>query len=377
MNAVLLTAKAVSQLAAGLALAPLIDTHMVLLIHAGCIGVILCQILFILPSLQHLYYAWFAGRVLVGVSTAPLLASGLAILQARFKEKEKRGRIVGYAMTGGSLGVVVGPILGGTLYSASPYAPFAFSAGLALIGLGLAFCLASRRNDAGGNEDGDKREGGDNESVVVGTVVKVSETEEQNESISKEAKTTTKKAEKFPFLRMIADTEVLLALLVIVLINADITMLESTLSVFLHDPSGPFGLSVAAIGMIYWSGLFELAGSISSGHLGNALGGWLVVALALIFQGFFTALGPKDILAVTIISISLQGIGFGLADSCSNTIISLASDERFDGTGSVFSVASACNQLGAIVGPVGVSASLCYTFDMCVTREILLHGTRC
>ena len=132
------------------------------------------------------------------------------------------------------------------------------------------------------------------------------------------------------------------------------TQLESTLSVFLHDPLGPFGLSVAIVGMVYWSGLFELVGSVSSGHLGNAFGGWLVVAIALVVQGTFTALGPKDVLGITIVSISLQGVGFGLADSCSNTIISLASDERFAGTGSVFSVASACNQMGAIVGPVSL-----------------------
>ena len=156
----------------------------------------------------------------------------------------------------------------------------------------------------------------------------------------------------FPLFQILADTEITFALTAIVLINLDITMLEGTLSIFLHDPSGPFHLSVAAIGMVYWSGLFELVGGFFSGHLGNAFGGWLILSLALICQGTFTALGPKDVLGVTVVSISIQGVGFGLADSCSNTIISLASDERFSGTGSVFALASACNQLGAIIGPV-------------------------
>ena len=120
LNGILLTAKAASQLVTLLVLARFIDGHKILLIHIGCVGVVFSQFLFVPVSLQHNYYAWLAGRIVLGMSSAPLLASGLAILQERFKEKEKRARVVGYAMTGGSLGVVLGPILGGTLYSANP-----------------------------------------------------------------------------------------------------------------------------------------------------------------------------------------------------------------------------------------------------------------
>ena len=238
LNSVLLTAKAVSQLVAGLALAPLIDTHKVVLIICACVSVALCQVLFVVPALQHSYYAWLAGRILLGASTAPLLAAGLAILQARFKEKEKRARVVGYAMTGCSFGVVVGPILGGALYSASPYAPFAFCAGIALVCLALVFCLRSKRSGAregeevvvekarscaGGCGSGGKSSNDDGTDVVnAATIVKGVEGAIEEDGQREESPA----AETFPLLRILSDTEVVLALAVLVLINADITMVS-------------------------------------------------------------------------------------------------------------------------------------------------------
>src|SRR5262249_49416308 len=66
-----------------------------------------------------------AARLVGGVAGAAFGAAGLALL-AEVYPPEKRGHALGTAMTGLSLGTLVGPLLGGFLFEAGGYRlPFA------------------------------------------------------------------------------------------------------------------------------------------------------------------------------------------------------------------------------------------------------------
>ena len=101
---------------------------------------------------------------------------------------------------------------------------------------------------------------------------------------------------------------------------------------------------------MYWAGVAEIIGSVASGHLCSVIGASNVLALGLFIQGLFIALGPKAILAVTIVSTSVQGMGFALAMNSVNQALSLVSEERFGGTANLYNMDCVFGQLGIIVG---------------------------
>lgn len=75
----------------------------------------------------------FAARMVQGAADGVTWAVGFALL-ADLYGPEERGRVMGYVMSGTSVGIVVGPSIGGWLYEAGGLAlPFAFVAALALV----------------------------------------------------------------------------------------------------------------------------------------------------------------------------------------------------------------------------------------------------
>lgn len=132
--------------------------------------------------------------------------------------------------------------------------------------------------------------------------------------------------------------------------SAFVVFTEASVGVFLEGPA--FEFTASQTGLMYWGGLAMFIGSVTSGHLCSAIGASNVAALGLFTQGLFIALGPKHILAVTIISVSVAGMGFALAMNSVNQALSLVSDERFAGTANLFNMDSVFSQLGVIVGPL-------------------------
>jgi DHA1 family solute carrier family 18 vesicular amine transporter 1/2 len=71
----------------------------------------------------------FIGRAVQGMAGGMSWTAGLALLAAAFPA-ERRGRALGIAMAGMSLGTLVGPPLGGFLYDwGGPWMPFTVFAG--------------------------------------------------------------------------------------------------------------------------------------------------------------------------------------------------------------------------------------------------------
>jgi MFS transporter, DHA1 family, solute carrier family 18 (vesicular amine transporter), member 1/2 len=75
----------------------------------------------------------FAARMLQGAADAVTWVVGFALIADRYRPDE-RGRVMGYVMSGTSLGIMLGPSIGGWLYEAGGVAlPFECTAALALV----------------------------------------------------------------------------------------------------------------------------------------------------------------------------------------------------------------------------------------------------
>lgn len=92
--------------------------------------------------------ALFAARMIQGAADGVTWAVGFALI-ADCYGVEDRGRVMGYVMSGTSLGIIVGPSIGGWLYEAGGVAlPFEFVAGLALAcAAGFAFLRPQGRGE--------------------------------------------------------------------------------------------------------------------------------------------------------------------------------------------------------------------------------------
>lgn len=92
--------------------------------------------------------ALFAARMIQGAADGVTWAVGFALI-ADCYGVEDRGRVMGYVMSGTSLGIIVGPSIGGWLYEAGGVAlPFEFVAGLALVcAAGFAILRPPGRGD--------------------------------------------------------------------------------------------------------------------------------------------------------------------------------------------------------------------------------------
>lgn len=74
----------------------------------------------------------FAARLIQGAADGVTWVVGLALV-ADLYGPEDRGRVMGYVMSGTSVGIIVGPSIGGWLYEAGGVAlPFVFASGLSL-----------------------------------------------------------------------------------------------------------------------------------------------------------------------------------------------------------------------------------------------------
>lgn len=91
----------------------------------------------------------FAARLLQGVADGMTWIVGFALI-ADLYAPEERGRAMGLAMAGSSLGIIIGPVLGGWLYEIGGIRlPFLFVTALAVVDLIVFALLAPRTHGSG------------------------------------------------------------------------------------------------------------------------------------------------------------------------------------------------------------------------------------
>ncbi|HEX4347651.1 MAG TPA: MFS transporter [Vicinamibacterales bacterium] len=97
----------------------------------------------ILFALSHTLAGLFAARMAQGAADGVMWIAGLALI-ADLYGPEDRGRVMGYMMSGTSVGVMIGPTLGGWLYEAGGIeTPFFVVAGMSLL-CAVAFLIVVR-----------------------------------------------------------------------------------------------------------------------------------------------------------------------------------------------------------------------------------------
>ena len=198
-----------------------------------------------------------------------------------------------------TVGVVGGPILGGILFSVKEWLPFAVTILLGAFASVLTIAL------------------------LVSTSIEKSKREANNETTNEFEEEDSRGAAK-KLLELLTDAEVLWTLLALVTGNAVCSCIEATISIFLAAPSskGGFEMNPTEVGLMFLvTAVPSLFAAFSAGHLGQWLGRWPLTLIGLLTQGVFMALGPKEILAVTLTGFAMQGIGMGFVDGTASALL--------------------------------------------------------
>lgn len=303
---VLFAAKAMFQILFSPLMVPFVDLHEKSMIIAG-LGLETLSVLVF--ALTFDYSTWFVARAVSGVASAAIVSAGLAHLSRRYADPEQRAIAMGLATTGIIAGVCLGPLLGGTLYQACPSLPFALLAAMQIL-TGFFAWVRLPAIPARSREDKDS-------TKVV---------------------------------QMLRNPEVWRPLGALVLANAGISCLESTVTRYMmHTFEFTIG-QVGALFLLVSAPACLLSGM--AGALGNRIGRATLVQAGLVIQGLFSALGPKHMFGVEVLSLVGIGAGMGAIDGASPSLLGEAAEKHFGGTGKIFVLSNVAVQLGFVVGPV-------------------------
>ncbi len=100
----------------------------------GLLGFIFSNAFFIIARGMALL---IIGRIVEGIFSASIFPAAISIV-TDFSDENNTAKYVGYLTAGNTIGIIIGPMLGGLLYNISLYAPFYLSILLAIINLLLS-----------------------------------------------------------------------------------------------------------------------------------------------------------------------------------------------------------------------------------------------
>mmetsp|Transcript_30502 Transcript_30502/g.87431 ORF Transcript_30502/g.87431 Transcript_30502/m.87431 type:complete len:403 (-) Transcript_30502:92-1300(-) len=311
MTGLLFAAKAICQICCSPLLSGLIDRHGKAIIMLGLALEISTLLMF---SVTFSYDVWMLARGLSGVASAALVSAGFAQLQRAFPEQEERAMAMGLATTGIIAGVCLGPVFGGTLYELRPCLPFA------LLALLEAAVLAA---------------------VWLGL---------PQSSVGAVAEAEAGKTDGTTMVAMLKCREVAEVLGALMLANAAIACLESTTARYFMNT---FDFTVGQVSLFYlFTSVPSCLVSGLAGPLANSFGARRVLGLGLALQGFFTLVGPKDVLGLEVASFVILGAGMGAVDGTSPAILGQLADSKFGGTGKIYLMSNIAVQSGFVIGPI-------------------------
>ena len=255
------------------------------------------------------------ARGLTGLGSALVIAAGQAHLKEICTSDEERGWVLGFAATGILSGVIAGPVYGGVLFSINPKTPFALLAVVnCVVTTSLLIGPASARRDLrqdllGGSSSSSNgiitRTASTNGSATNGaTTSSLQPRPPQKSTLAPEVSAA----------EFLAAPTVLILLLTAGLANTTIGCLCSAVGKFTMTT---FRLSSAQVGWLFlWTSIPDCAVCLCGGAILARLGSYRTATLALLVQGFFFVLGPKDVYLVEQISLIGIGLGMGLVDGC-------------------------------------------------------------
>ena len=304
----LFASKACMQIIAAPLFSTIIDKWGLKLLFAGLIVDAVSNLSF---AFSMNYHVWLFARIMQGIASAAVIPASLGHIQRMYNhDEELRADAFGTVTTGILAGVMIGPPMGGILFTIHPALPFVLVTIIVLIAAALALHV-------------------------------IEHVEVPNSNPSKSTGITT----------MIKDKDLLVSLGALLFANMAIGALEATFGLYGLEA---LGLGPSAVGIIYlFSTIPTMFASKACAPLQRYCGvRWHVVFGGLIIQGVSFMLGPKSNIFLEIISFIGLGTGMGLIDGTSPEINSAISKARYGGSTAVHSLSICAIQVGFIIGPI-------------------------
>ncbi|CAH1225548.1 SLC18A2 [Branchiostoma lanceolatum] len=262
------------------------------------------------------YAALFASRAVQGLGSSFSNVAAFAMIVAAFPDKVERNKNVGFANAGRNLGVLVGPIIGGTMYQFLGYSsPFLLIAGMTLVD-GILRLLLPRRETSANEDEGD---------YPLFNMLK-----------DPYVMTTT----AFLFVEMTTELLIWGSVPVVMMITMDATAWQQGV-----------GLLPTGVGF--------LVGAFTEPKLEGKAGCWMMTLLGSVGFGIFTTILPlcRNIPQM-IAPYFIVGIARGITETTLMTEIGYLADIRHDSKyGRAYAIAETANCLGIAVG-LGMSGAL-------------------
>eukprot|EP01060_Flectonema_neradi_P027887 TRINITY_DN3752_c0_g4_i1.p1 TRINITY_DN3752_c0_g4~~TRINITY_DN3752_c0_g4_i1.p1 ORF type:complete len:409 (+),score=48.42 TRINITY_DN3752_c0_g4_i1:27-1229(+) len=257
------------------------------------------------------YHVWLFARIMQGIASAAVIPASLGHIQRMYSHDEDlRADAFGTVTTGILAGVMIGPPMGGILFTIHPSLPFILVTCIVLAA--AAMCVHVQR------------------TVEV--------------PVPHPSKSTG-------ISTMIRDKDLLVSLGALLFANMAISALEATFGIY---GLKALGLGPSAVGILYlFSTIPTMLASKCCAPLQRYCGvRWYVVCGGLILQGTSFMLGPKSNLFLEVVSFVGLGTGMGLIDGTAPEINSAIAKERYGGSTAVHSLSICAIQVGFIIGPL-------------------------
>lgn len=272
----------------------------------GLAGLFLSTLLFAFANDAALL---IIARTLQGISAAATWTAGLALLADVFPASARQ-QVIGIALTGSFVGMLVSPAIGGYLYEIGGYMlPFLVAAAIVAIdGIARIFLL----KDPAMHD----------------------------------------KAEKNTLKNLLTNRTILVMSGIIVLASGAISMLEPTLPLFLQER---MGVSPGAIGILF--GIMTLASVISAPiayKLSDALGRKRVILLGLACTALAMPLLaiPASFIVEAAVMALLGAILSIMLSSVPQEMTDVADRQGSGSYGSIYALYNVALSLGMVVGPI-------------------------
>jgi multidrug resistance protein len=271
----------------------------------GAVGLVAATLMF---AVAASYPALVGARLLQGVAAAATWIAGLALVADLFPA-QGRGRAMGIALSGMTVGVLVGPPLGGLLYEWGGYAaPFVVAAAVALVdGAAIALLLVDPPRAASGRES---------------------------------------------LARLLGDRAILVASGAAVVAASTWGLLEPTLPLHLESA---FGVSPTGVGVVF--GLATLAYGIATPLVGALSDRWgrrpTMIVGVLGLAGAMPLVGVAPTLVLAVAGMLVVSVAYGCALIPTLPDLAEAVDRRGGGAyGAAYALYNAAYAVGMMAGPV-------------------------
>lgn len=261
-------------------------------------------------AIGNSYTTLFMARALQGVGSACTSVAGMGTLAEKYPDDAERGNAMAIALGGLALGVLIGPVFGGTLYEfVGKSVPFLILAALAVVD-GLLQLIVLR------------------------------------------PKVKEHPQEDTPLLSLLKDPYIMVAAGAITFSNIGIAVLEPSLPLWMMDTMNASKWQQGAAFLP--ASISYLIGTNLFGPLGHKMGRWLAAMVGLLVIGVCLICVPFAKSVEELIPAN-AGIGFaiGMVDSSMMPMLGYLVDIRHTSVyGCVYAIADIAFCLGFILGPL-------------------------